>query len=222
MLLICGVYDIINLYEIGDEMSTKQNIKLQQELDEWNNKITEKRLPRWSDLPEFDVYMDQVIMLMEKYLGEYFEYTEDSVLTSSMINNYVKQKIMPAPEKKKYSKVHLSYLIIICMLKPVMSIQDIHDIIEYKLANSDIAGVLDWFVEIYESQFVTSLENTQKLLKSNDQKSIENKVLVSNIAFEVGIGASIARNISLTLINKVKKENASLPVDKSSKSKENK
>lgn len=201
-------------------MSTKQNAKLQQELDTWNNKMQTKKLPRWSDLPEFEVYMDQVIVLMQKYLGEYFEYLEDSVVTSSMINNYVKQKVMPAPENKKYSRTHLSYLIIICMLKPVMSIQDIHDIIEYKLAEGDISSVLDWFVEIYESQFVSFLSGTTELLKSSDIKSLNDSVTASNVAFRMGIEASVTRNISLTLINKVKKENASLQQVKASKTKD--
>ncbi len=201
-------------------MSTKQNVKLQHELDNWNSKMQGKKLPRWKELPEFEVYMDQVIMLMEKYLGEYFEYTDDAVLTPSMINNYVKQKIMPAPEKKKYSKVHLSYLIIICMLKPVMSIQDIHDIIEYKLAEGDISVVLDWFVEIYESQFVLFLNSVTETLKSSGMKNINDTVIASNVAFRMGIDASVTRNISLTLINKAKKNTASLSLCKTSKSKD--
>lgn len=219
-MLIFACCGIIKQCKMGGSMGIKQNVKLQQELDNWNNKITKKSLPRWKDLPEFEVYMDQVIMLMEKYLGEYFEYTEDAVLTPSMINNYVKLKTMPAPEKKKYSKVHLSYLIIICMLKPVMSIQDIHDIIEYKLTEGDIATVLDWFVDIYESQFVSFLNNASELLKSNEIKAVNDTVTASNLAFRMGIEASVTRNISLTLINKVKKENASLSVNKTSKTKD--
>lgn len=201
-------------------MSTKQNVKLQQELDKWNDTIQSKRIPRWNELPEFDVYMDQVVVLMEKYLGEYFEYSEDSVVTPSMINNYVKLKIMPAPENKKYSKIHLSYLIIICMLKPVMSIQDIHDLIEYKLKENSVAYVLDWFAETYESQFVSFLNNAIELLNSNGPKSNSDTVAASNVAFRMGIEASVTRNISRTLINKVKKENASLELVKTSKTKE--
>lgn len=201
-------------------MNAKQNIKLQQELDEWNNKIQVKRLPRWGDLPEFEVYMDQVIMLMQKYLGEYFGYLEDSVVTSSMINNYVKQKVMPAPKNKKYSRIHLSYLIIICMLKPVMSIQNIHDIIKYKLAEGDISSVLDWFVETYEGQFISFLNSATELLKETEIKSANDIATASNVAFRMGIEASVTRNISLALINKVKKENASLQQVKTSKAKE--
>lgn len=196
--------------------------KLQIDLNSWNNKIVEKRLPRWNELPEFEVYMDQVIMLMEKYVGVYFEYTDDTFLTPAMINNYVKLKIMPAPENKKYSRIHLSYLIIICMLKSVMPIQDIHDIIEYKLAEENMEATLNWFSKTCEEQFTVFFNNTKQLLKSNEEKVEDDKVNLSNAAFRMGIEASIARNISSTLIYKVKKENASLQTEKTSKTKNNK
>lgn len=203
-------------------MGLKVNKQLQTELNNWNNSIMENRLPRWNELPEFEIYMDQVIMIMEKYVGAYFKYTDDSFLTPAMINNYVKLKVMPAPEKKKYSKIHLSYLIIICMLKPVMSIQNIHDIIEYKLTEGNMETTLNWFAKTCEEQFATFLNNTSELLKSNEQKIVNDKVNISNVAFKMGIDASIARNISSTLIYNIKKENASSKIENASKVKENK
>ena len=72
----------------------------------------ECRLPRWDELPDIELYMDQVITLMGKYFG-WLSPQDESVLTSSMINNYVKIGIIPAPIKKKYSRTHLFRLIII-------------------------------------------------------------------------------------------------------------
>ena len=81
--------------------------------------------PSLEDLPSIPLYMDQVIL----YLGEslkLFQREEDSsLLTSSMINNYVKNGLIPHPEKKKYVKEHLAGLMAVCMLKQVLSIQDI-------------------------------------------------------------------------------------------------
>ncbi len=198
------------------------NKQLQSKLNSWNDKIMDKRIPRWNELPEFEVYMDQVIVLMEKYVGVYLECAEDTFLTPSMINNYVKLKIMPAPEKKRYSRIHLSYLIIICMLKSVMPIQDIHDIIEYKLAEGDMESTLNWFAKTCEEQFSVFLNNTNELLKDNEEKIEDDNVNISNVAFRMGIEASIARNISSTLICKIKKENASLQTEKTSKVKDSK
>ena len=68
-------------------------------------KIIKHKLPYWDELPEIDLYMDQVIVLMEKYLSWYIGYdSENKIITPSMINNYVKLGIIPAPIKKKYSK----------------------------------------------------------------------------------------------------------------------
>ena len=81
--------------------------------------------PAWEALPAIPLYMDQVIL----YLGEslrLFQREEDaSLLTSSMINNYVKNGLIPHPEKKKYGKEHLAGLMAVCMLKQVLSIQDV-------------------------------------------------------------------------------------------------
>ena len=77
------------------------------------------------DIPNIDLYMDQVTTFMDKCLAQYKRYDEDKVLTKTMINNYTKAKIFPAPIKKKYSRTHLMLLIMIYHLKSVLSIKDI-------------------------------------------------------------------------------------------------
>ena len=68
------------------------------------------------DIPNIDLYMDQVLTYMHRQLS-LFERSEDNpLLTSSMINNYVKSGVLERPEKKKYSKNHLATLMVICML----------------------------------------------------------------------------------------------------------
>ena len=88
-------------------------------------KIIKHHLPRWNELPEIDLYLDQVVNYLEKYLGILSSNDDDKIITKTMINNYVKQGIMPAPEKKKYGKTHIAYLMVICILKQVYSIGDI-------------------------------------------------------------------------------------------------
>ena len=77
------------------------------------------------DIPNIDLYMDQVTTFMDKCLAQYKRYDEDKVLTKTMINNYTKAKIFPAPVKKKYSRTHLMLLIMIYHLKSVLYIKDI-------------------------------------------------------------------------------------------------
>ena len=128
----------------------------------------ECRLQRWDELPDIELYMDQVITLMGKYFG-WLSPQDESVLTSSMINNYVKIGIIPAPIKKKYSRTHLFRLIIICVMKRVLPINDIAALIETLLETRTEDEVLDIFTSRYEEECF----NTMSLLESSLEQNAE-------------------------------------------------
>ena len=77
------------------------------------------------DIPNIDLYMDQVTTFMEEQLAATKRYGDDKILTKTMINNYAKNKLLPSPEKKRYSKEHVLMLIIIYYFKNILSINDI-------------------------------------------------------------------------------------------------
>ncbi len=93
-------------------------------------------LPRWDALPDLDLYMDQVLALVDHYLGDYPGFDEKG-LTASMVNNYVKLKVIPAPTRKRYTRTHLAYLIIISVLKPCLSITFIQQLLSCEQAHSE-------------------------------------------------------------------------------------
>lgn len=107
------------------------------------------KLPRWSELPDLELYMDQVLGLMERYLGSY-PGLDGKGLTASMVNNYVKLGIMPAPIKKKYTREHLSHLIIICILKASLPIAEIRQLIAGELGYMSLETLYDRFCEMFE------------------------------------------------------------------------
>ena len=80
-------------------------------------------------LPDINLYMDQVITFMEKELYPTKRHEEDPILTKTMVNNYVKNNLLPPPEKKKYSKEHILTLVFIYYFKSVLSISDIQNIL---------------------------------------------------------------------------------------------
>lgn len=83
------------------------------------------------DIPNIGLYMDQVTTFMEERLSNTTRNPgKDKVLTKTMINNYAKNNIMPAPEKKKYSKDHMYVLIVIYYFKNVLSINDIDTVLK--------------------------------------------------------------------------------------------
>lgn len=82
------------------------------------------------DIPNIDLYMDQVTTFMEAQLQSSKRYEDDKILTKTMINNYAKNNLLPPPEKKKYSKEHLLVLIFIYYFKNILSIKDIETLLK--------------------------------------------------------------------------------------------
>lgn len=131
----------------------------------WQNYLNKHFLPEWEDIPSLGLYMDQVITLISQYLSFLPANTEDQVITASAINNYVRMKIMPAPEKKKYYRIHIAYLIMICSLKQSLSISDIQRIIPAVLSENEIKDAYNDFVSQYTGSiqiFVDLVEQQTK------------------------------------------------------------
>ena len=82
-----------------------------------------------NDIPNIDLYMDQVTSFMEKELKSSKRYPDDKILTKTMINNYAKNDLLPPPQKKKYSKEHLMVLTFIYYFKNILSIKDIETLL---------------------------------------------------------------------------------------------
>lgn len=81
------------------------------------------------DIPDIDLYMDQVTTFMESHLRTTARNPEqDKILTKTMINNYAKNDLLPPPVKKKYSKQHVLLLIFIYYYKGILSISDIQEL----------------------------------------------------------------------------------------------
>lgn len=81
------------------------------------------------DIPGIDLYMDQVTTFMDNYLRSSKRYSEDKILTKTMINNYAKNHLLPPPEKKKYSRAHILMLVFIYYFKNILSIGDIQTLL---------------------------------------------------------------------------------------------
>ncbi len=84
---------------------------------------------RPENMPDIKLYMDQITTFMEEELSASKRHKEDKVLTKTMVNNYVKNDLLPPPDRKKYSKEHLLTLIFIYYFKNALSIQDIRSIL---------------------------------------------------------------------------------------------
>lgn len=101
------------------------------------------------EIPNIDLYMDQVTTFMESHLGNLKRNPEDKVLTKTMINNYAKTELLPSPDKKKYSKNHVIMLMFIYYFKNVLSISDIKTLMKKITAGYFKEGSNPSLEEIY-------------------------------------------------------------------------
>lgn len=99
-------------------------------LPELQEKLRNQRPAEWDALPDFALYMDQVLSYMERQV---IPMDEGDTLTAAMINNYTKTGLVPRADGKKYSREHLAYLTAICVLKRVMSTRDMDLLIQEEL-----------------------------------------------------------------------------------------
>lgn len=92
-----------------------------EELLELKRRMEQERPIPWEELPDLALYMDQIISYMPRQL---IHFDAGEALTSAMVNNYIKDGLVPRAEGKRYGPVHLGYLTAVCALKKVLSVRD--------------------------------------------------------------------------------------------------
>lgn len=137
--------------------------------------------PRWIELPKLSLYMDQVLLLLEDILAPLNEYMDTSV-TSTMINNYVKQRLIDRPENKKYSREHIARLIMIILLKHELSMDELTYLLERLELARSIDQVYDMFCDELECQLHCALSQRfsgQIALSEDNTHAALQSVLIS-------------------------------------------
>lgn len=163
-------------------------------LIEWTELLRAFHFPRWGELPEIELYADQVVVYIERHLGELFAH-ESRFITASMIHNYVKLGLMPKPVKKRYGKEHVAHLLTITVLKQVLAISDISGGI---LSQVDRANNgYDLFCD--EIEFAIGAMLSELAGEPRESKSIESGAVAVRMAAYAVVSKMIAQNhIKLT------------------------
>lgn len=164
-------------------------------------KISRIHIPTWNELPEVDLYMDQVIIYIESHIVDFVS-KDSKFITKSMVNNYVKQNILPAPVNKKYSKTHLAHLIIICLLKQIMPLPDVKTIIDSKLAKESIEDTYNKLGILYKKAVSAIVGFTKKAYKNQDFTELE------DFNIFMTLGANSAKLIIEELLKESNNENS--------------
>lgn len=163
-----------------------------------------------NDIPNIDLYMDQVIQLFESKLSSYKRNEEDKILTKTMINNYVKGKFLMPVNKKKYTKEHIILMSFIYQLKGGLSISDIKKIlepialeIEQEKEKFEIEEIYKKYLEINKQNYqdfkseVNILDGLVEEVDVNDENE-KKLLLVSSLINK----ANMYRRLAETIIDK--------------------
>jgi len=116
-------------------------------LRRWETYLNRYELPKWEHIPDIGLYMEQVRDLLKSYL-DYLppELKEEQFITAAAINNYVRKKIMPEPVQKKYYRIHIAYLIIICTMKHCLSIPTLQTLMPNGLSDEEMQKLYTSYV----------------------------------------------------------------------------
>ncbi len=131
--------------------------------------VSEFHLPRYRELPDFGLHLEQVTRYLSRFILV--------PLTGSMVSNYVKQKLIPGPSKKSYSRESIAYLIFLSYIKTVVSLEDIRLMIDVQKSSYSLEVAYNYFCEELENllQYVCGLKEVPDTIGTS--KSAEKELL---------------------------------------------
>lgn len=131
-----------------------------EDISAFRQQLASHRPADWEALPDFSLYMDQVLSYMER---QTIRLDESDALTASMVNNYTKNALVPRAEGKKYNREHLAYLTFICVLKQVMSVRDMDLLIRAELeGDRPVEDGYRAFLDSLDGALTTTAEEVER------------------------------------------------------------
>ncbi|WP_164506804.1 DUF1836 domain-containing protein [Lapidilactobacillus bayanensis] len=155
-------------------------------------------LPRWSELPKFDLYMDQVV----SYINQMLEPLEFDAVTPAMINNYVKSGLLAPPTKKKYGQEQIASLVVIAILKSVFAISDIKAAFVLITQSKAKGQGYDYFVTIFLKTIHDVISDFQQEVVIS-QATKDNVVVEASNLVKLACSTVVQRIIVLKLLAKL-------------------
>ncbi len=172
-------------------------------LRRWEKYLEQYSLPEWESIPNFGLYMEQVIILLKEYLDYLPPALQDGqIITPATINNYVRKKIMPEPVRKKYYRIHIAYLIMICSLKQCLSIAMLQVLIPFGLTEEEIYKIYTTYSQIHRrscNYFIKQVKLAAGRILDHD---VQDEITMGNTV-EMIEGTAIMSGLSRLLAEKL-------------------
>ncbi len=194
-------------------------------LQDWLESASLYELPSYKELPTVPLYMEQVVGYINKTLAPLSPH-DSEILTSYMVNNYVKAKIIKEPERKKYNEVHLGYLLAICSLKNSLTMSELSNLIAldndvsadksvlysfFRLMSTSIAKNTIALAKQRVDRFVREYEKN----KETDPEQAEQHLVDSLglIALRMSIQSSVNRIIAEVFLNAIQHSDHAIAIE---------
>ncbi len=145
--------------------------------------LKEKRPGKWEELPDLDLYMDQVLSYMPRQHPG-LELNEN--LTAAMVNNYIKKGLLPRAKGKKYTREHIAYLTAVCLLKQVVSVTDAGKIldsqVEEERREEQVHAFYERYAKLLDEEFSRVFEELEEGEKTSSLADLALKLAISSYA----------------------------------------
>ena len=178
----------------------------------WEKAVSGFSLPSWENIPDIGLYMDQVIVLLSQYLGLISpaadkesdgdsDASEEKLFSAAAINNYVRLKIMPAPVKRKYYRVHIAYLIIIFTLKQAVSINIVKEMLQSEMPEESVQELYSDYVVKHHAATLLFTDIVRECAKDVLDPEKDGENLVSSFVIQEALIAGFSRVLTEKLVS---------------------
>ena len=173
-------------------------------LRRWEGYLRSFNLPEWESIPNIGLYMEQVVDLMGQYL-DYLppELREEKIITPTAINNYVRTGLLPSPAKKRYYRVHIAYLIMICTLKQSLSLALLQKLLPADMGEDEVREMYTSFAgqhRIATDYFVGEVRREATKIFDEDADGSDISGDVANLIAGSAVIAAFSRLLAEKLI----------------------
>lgn len=171
------------------------------QLKEWCQRLSSFEVGDWEEWPDIDLYMDQVISYLERYMNYFRIYEDEKIITPSIINNNTKDGVLPKPLKKKYSRTLLSNLLMFCIMRQVLSSQELAVMLHELNATGDFSEIHRQFGETLESELARTVATISD--RTDGFNSVDRRKL-ARLAMELSLEAFSAGTAARKILSQLK------------------
>jgi len=139
------------------------------------------KLPKYNEIPDIDLYMDQLLSYIDNVVQPIIIDRNEKILTTSMVNNYVKANIIRPTHKKRYSREHVAYLIFISIFKQVYTINELKKLMLIQVNSYTLEEAYNYFCIELEGILKTTFNDLPLPLDSARKVSDKTIVLRTSI-----------------------------------------